>query len=335
LRLPWRALLAVGLSVGLTAALIRGLEGRAVLDLLRGTDPRWVGASFAVYATTYLLRALRWRVLLGRAQVSIATLLPISAVHILLNNVLPSRLGEVSYPVLLKRQTGLGLDEGVVTLALSRLLDLLTLAAIFLVAVVWVGQSPGTTLGSLPVLALSAAFALLVLLAGLRPLAALAHRAVARGARGRGRTGAWLGRLAPLVARVREAIERSAGLGPLLAGGVLTLGIWAGKFLAFTWMVRAMAPDGAAALMGFWSVVLGSTAAELTTLTPFHGVVGLGTYETAWAGVFVLALGVDRQSAVLTGFGVHGLTLVFSFVLGGLGLLALRRETRGAAASRG
>ena len=71
--------------------------------------------------------------------------------------------------------------------------------------------------------------------------------------------------------------------------------------------------------------MIGSTAAELTTITPFHGVAGMGTYEWAWTVVFHGVLGIDKSVALLTAFGVHVMLLFFSIILGGLAYLGLRR----------
>jgi len=70
-------------------------------------------------------------------------------------------------------------------------------------------------------------------------------------------------------------------------------------------------------------IVLGTTAAELTTILPIHGVGGFGTYESAWAGAYYL-LGFTKQLAIKAAFSFHLIALLYSVILGVGSLILLK-----------
>ncbi len=323
----WRELLAVALTVGLVWWLLRGLEWEKI-RAFASSRPELVLVAFVIYALSYVARAMRWKVLLNRHDLSFRDLYLITSAHIMYNNLLPSRIGELSYVVLLRQKKGLTAADGVVSLVVSRFLDFITLGLIFLLSVAsFRGAHSVEAFRDLPLVAISS---VLLLSAGLVAMPTITTR-----------VHQWLNRelaSAPpesLRARIErtaermvETFERTAGTASYLKAGLLSLVIWYAKFLSFTLMVHAMHDAGTAARMSFWGVVIGSTAAELTTITPFHGVAGMGTYEWAWKVVFHDVLGIDEQVSILTGFGVHVFLLFFSILLGGLAYLGLRRITR-------
>ena len=79
----------------------------------------------ALYLLLYLLfRAVRWRVLLGN-QVALSDLFHIQNVGQMLTQLLPFRLGDVARAVLVGQQPGLTVPQGVTTMVVERLLDML------------------------------------------------------------------------------------------------------------------------------------------------------------------------------------------------------------------
>ncbi len=326
----WRELLAAALTLSLLGWLLSRLDWARVRPFVTHIDPVLVGAAFLVYAASYVARALRWQLLLQRRDLTFADLYLITSAHIMFNNLLPSRIGELSYVVLLKQQRGVTTADGVVSLLVSRFLDFITLGLIFLLSVAsFRGTHAVQAFKNLPLVAVSSVVVLSIGLAALPRLTVACHAWLRRDL-GRLVPGSLRARIERGAERVVETFERTAGTAVYLKAGLLSLVIWYAKFLAFTFMVHAMHDAGTVSRMSFFTVVIGSTAAELTTITPFHGVAGIGTYETAWAWVFHNVLGIDQNLAILTGFGVHILTLFFSIVLGGLAYLALRLRVRAA-----
>jgi uncharacterized membrane protein YbhN (UPF0104 family) len=211
------------------------------------------------------------------------------SVHLIaLNFALPFKLGEVSFPLLMKRAFALPYARSAGILLLARLLDLGAVAAILLAAATLVLPA-GAPRWAPPVLLLAAV------------AAALAPPALAA--------------LAPTVQGWAARLRRPL-LDHLLAGGAsletghrrlralaLTLAIWAAH-AAVGWLATsAVAPEVPLA-----AVVLAAAAANLAFALPVPTVAGLGPPQAAWVGAMTFA-GVAFEVAVLAALVCHALLL--------------------------
>jgi len=100
-------------------------------------DPRPAVVGLVAYAALTSVRAARFVV--AGARLPFGAMFRITAVHAALLRVMPLRSGELAYAILLKRQGGGGLTEGIAALLMLRILDLaavLPLATAILIA--WV-----------------------------------------------------------------------------------------------------------------------------------------------------------------------------------------------------
>ncbi|NPA53179.1 MAG: UPF0104 family protein, partial [Aquificae bacterium] len=66
--------------------------------------------------------------------------------------------------------------------------------------------------------------------------------------------------------------------------------------------------------ISFLESFFASSAGDLTTILPIHGIAGIGTYEGGFAGVLIF-LGVDKETAFLASVFVHIFILVSSFLI--------------------
>ncbi|MEO0423845.1 MAG: lysylphosphatidylglycerol synthase domain-containing protein [Pseudomonadota bacterium] len=251
---------------------------------------------------SYLARAARLfdycRAIVGHAP--LATL-RLSLLHNLFNNLLPMRTGEAAFPLLMKRYFGARYVDTGLSLLWLRVLDLaaLTLLAALVVA----------TGSALPPLARGLAIALAFASAGgLLALPWLVRRLPGRQDGGRAQR---------LIHAIGSALPASTAA--YARAVLLTLVAWAGKGLAFVWLVlqfTALTPPTAA---------VGVAAGELSSVLPVHGVAGSGTYEAAMVGALV-AVGADHDVALLAAVNVHLLLLGAALALGTVAL-ALPRPT--------
>lgn len=215
-------------------------------------------------------------------------------IHNALNNLLPARTGELSFPVLLRREFDIGVTRSIAALVWLRLLDL---GALLGVAAATLGVVEyGATLG------IAVAVAVLLLpFAGWRVLRGRSDGAPNRNA--------WLERL-------RSGLPATPGA--LTATVAWTLLHWATKIVAYGWLVHRIAdvPRGPA--------VLGAAAGELTSVLPIHGLAGAGTYE---AGVILALrpLGIDLEPAVVGAVNLHLFVLVVSVMAASIALVFGRR----------
>lgn len=116
-------------SVVITVVLLGDLVGRvnwAEFDqlLARVALTGWVGALLA-YLALNLFRAMRFRILLDKRDSPWRILIPITLYHNFLVRVLPFKLGELSYVVLLRSRLNYSMEEGVSSLFGARILELL------------------------------------------------------------------------------------------------------------------------------------------------------------------------------------------------------------------
>lgn len=108
---------------------------------IQQTDPRYLLGT-AVYLLIYLfLRAVRWRFLLGN-RISQAKLFHIQNVGQMLTQLLPFRLGDVARAVLVGQQPGLTVPQGVSTMVVERLLDMLLMVLLLPLALLQIGTLP-------------------------------------------------------------------------------------------------------------------------------------------------------------------------------------------------
>jgi hypothetical protein len=274
-----------------------------VLASIGHVQPGDVGVYLGLTACTYLLRAWRFRALISLAT-SLPRLYGIVSLHTLLVNLLPFSAGDLSYPVLLKR-FGISRDlvEGIPSLLVVRLQDVLITAALVPVALVWLGH------GALLRDAAEARWplALLVVAAG-ATLAFVAHRPLARSALGR--------RVAPTVRRVWSDVR---GLHPRVWLVTLALGLLARlvAIVGVSYLFRGVGIPLSPA-----TVLLITTLYTLLPLLPVNVVAGIGVTE-AFLVICFVASGIDRGVAATASLQVHGLQLLTAVVLAGIGLLQL------------
>ncbi|MCU0765808.1 MAG: flippase-like domain-containing protein [Gammaproteobacteria bacterium] len=279
------------------SALLAGLVGAvhwtvgwpALLAPWRELPATHLAGLLALAALSYVLRAVRAHDAL-RAQTGsrFLPMLRVTVLHTTANNLLPMRLGEAAFPLLVRRYFGLRLTRGTLALAWIRLMDLHVLALVGIVA--WLLSAADRLL---PSIALAAA--ILALPAAVRLLPIVARRFTARGLAGR------------LLRAVRDTGPADAfELARLYLWTVLS---WGAKLAAFAAIVAHFldAPAG--------TLLAGIVGAELSSVLPFHGVAGAGSYEAAMVAA-LYPLGVAPAAALGAAVNLHlfllGVTLLSS-----------------------
>ena len=140
--------LRVAISVGLAAVLLvlflRTLDFAAVGSAIRSAHVGWLVAAVAAnLVATPLLRSWRWGLLLTRAGTPSAfDLNSATSIGFAASTLLPARAGEIVRPVALARRAGLPIAPCLASVALERLIDLVTCIFLLVVYTVrWAQQS--------------------------------------------------------------------------------------------------------------------------------------------------------------------------------------------------
>lgn len=251
-----------------------------------------LGLAILLVFISYGLRALRLYLqfqpqLRGHFWVCLKLMLQ----HTLLNNLLPMRSGEASFPILMQRYFQIPIATSVPTLFWFRLLDLLSillLASISLGILVWgLAWSVGITGGIVILFLLS--FHLQ------RPLLKSVSARLPEKHQG-------------LLTMVEAGLPSSYTV--FLSTTLWTFVNWLVKLAAFCWVLTQFIE------LDFATALLGSIGGEITSILPIHGIAGAGTYE---AGI-VAALSLVKapiNDALIGAVNVH-LFLLSCSLLGGL-----------------
>jgi uncharacterized membrane protein YbhN (UPF0104 family) len=94
--------------------------------------------------------------------------------------------------------------------------------------------------------------------------------------------------------------------------------VWIALYLTFYLTILAFRVD-----IEFAQSVVGSTGGVLAAVLPINSFGSLGTLEAGWAGGFIMS-GMDKNSAIITGFGYHIVVFISSAALAIISL-ALKR----------
>jgi hypothetical protein len=241
-------------------------------------------------------------------------------------DLLPARLGSLSYVVVLNRNLGLPFEAAASTLVVMLVFDFLTLSPFVLVALLLAPTAASALPGPLLV-GLAAGYFLIVL--GLawkivpvtRLLVRLFRKAMGFfGAESRPKVHRAFGKLDETVAALSGIQSRPIAFPLFLLSSVIRLLKYLSLYALLLAILRHQGIGPAD--LALWKVILAVTAAELTSLLPVKGIADFGTWESAWVLAFAM-MGLDRETAVLSGFSLHLVTNLFEYGFAALALLAV------------
>lgn len=295
-----RRVLSAALAVTVTAAVLYFFLTPEILAALAtafsSADPVAMALALVLVLGVQYLRAWRFSALtFGGAELPSPALVRIALQLNFLNFALPFRLGEFSYPALMRAAFAEPVLRSLGVLLVARLLDLAAVGAILLslLAMLGVGGrfSSAAGLCALALVALPFA-ALLVKDAITRRLMRLGEdRPVIAGA-----------------AAHLASISRRAACAAL----VLSLVLW----LVFGF-AAALIAEAAVGGLSPLVAMLGAAGGNLAFALPVNGVLGLGPSQAAFVGLAVPA-GASFEAAVTAALVLHAVVLTSAFVFGGL-----------------
>src|SRR5439155_8503265 len=252
-----RPLLGLAISALCVGLLLRAVSPAEIGRSLRAGDPTVLLPAAALYFVGSFVRSVRWHALLHGQQVSLWLLFRTLIIGLMVNDLVPLRLGEVARVFLLARNASVPVGTSLASIVVERVFDGVALTALLGLGIVLSGQT-----GWLLPLAGGSTGLFAVATGGLL-WAALWPRPARR--LGYWAAGFLPGRFGGVMRRLIDGVL--AGLGPLADGAIL------GRVLALSllsWFVEAMmyivvmagfhVPGGLAA--GF----IGTAAANLASL---------------------------------------------------------------------
>ena len=318
-RFTKRKIFAFIISFLLVLFLFSQIESAELIKIFIELNPLYLVAGFFIYILAYMFRALRFYLLLNK-EVRLRDLFNIVCVHNMVNNILPARTGELSYILLLGKLHHKKSGEGIASLFIARVFDLITISSLFFISIFVVKDIPDVMMKAIVGIALFLAFIVILTITLLffgesflenikrfikfihldKPFI---HFAFKKG---------------------EETIQgfekiKTNGMMTFMALMIISFSIWLSLYLFGYLLVIAMGIH-----LSYFTVLMASTFAVFTTLLPIQGIAGFGTMEGGWALGFI-AIGLSKEVAISSGFGYHIITLIFLFTLGSYGFLMLKK----------
>lgn len=219
--------------------------------------------------------------------------------HNLLNNLLPMRSGEVSFPLLMRQYFGANIAYTSAGLVLLRLLDLQVLLCIGCLAFMAYSQIPAWLWSAFPILVLA-------------PLLLLPTTPMLR----------WL------LSKIKQPklhhilqqliLAMPPHFKALFRSWILTWICWGVKIVVFALVLRWFADTD------WWRAIGVCIGGELSSVLPIHAPAGLGTYEASMLAAGRV-MGIQGNWILFAGVQLHILMIV-STLIGGLVALMLKRK---------
>jgi hypothetical protein len=319
-------LLSVLISVLLLAWLSQRIEGDQLAGTLAALHIPALLVFMGISLAGTLLRAWRYKLLLAPEPVGWGSILGVTFIRNLFVDLLPARIGSLSYVYVLNRRLGFPLASAASTFMLAVLLDFLTLSPFLVVSLLWVGL--GTSMFSAGwILAFSLGFlvVLFCILWQIVPLTRLITRWLLKILKAVGweerKQAHQLKILGEQTAAALARFQRRRIFWPIYG---ISLLIRLAKYASLFALLFALLFSHGFTLrtLSFGKTILGITAAEFTSVLPVKGLAGFGTWESAWSLAFQL-MDFDPGLAVLSGIGVHLITNCFEYLLGILAILVI------------
>ncbi|MGH7710964.1 MAG: lysylphosphatidylglycerol synthase transmembrane domain-containing protein, partial [Gemmatimonadaceae bacterium] len=154
MKIGWRGILGIAISVLLLAWTLRGVELSEVARVLGESNVALFLLSTVVATTIFPLRALRWRYILWpvKERLPLGPLWRATAIGMMVNNIIPARAGEIARAYAVSReQREVRFPAAIASLAIDRVIDAILIIFLLIVAMVDPGFPRDTLIAGQPV----------------------------------------------------------------------------------------------------------------------------------------------------------------------------------------
>jgi uncharacterized protein (TIRG00374 family) len=306
-----RILFSILITVVIIVILFTQISLKDLSTLLKNIDPFWAILGTGVYLIALLARAFRFKWLIHSREIPLLELFKISILYHLSLMVLPSKLGELSYPYLLNRSSRMSITEGMASLIASRVYDFFTFVIIFLFASM--GFQSFFKINPFFIILFSVILIGLILLLFFHMDNILKYFSKAVGSISRwiglenSPSSQWIQRKIHETAEDFYAIKAKKTYFPVTAATLISWMMIFGMFYAY---LRGFGIE-----VPFLKVIFGSAIGVVANALPISGIGNWGTLEVGWAAGFLI-VGLTKEKAIASGFGVHIFVFVICAVLG-------------------
>lgn len=281
-----------------------------IFNIFIGLDPLWalLGAGFYIISTYF--RALRFRWLIYSKEIPIQELFKVSIFYNLSIMILPSKLGELSFPYFLKKISGRSITEGLATLITSRVYDFFILIILLLLSSIgfinYLEVSSYWILFLLLILTLLTVILFLYINYILKLISNLLRFFSYKKVLSNWKLLKWIQRKINEIAEDFYAIKAKRKIFPVVLSSLIS---WIMIFFTFYAFIR-----GFGIKLPFLSIAFSSTLAIITSAIPISTFGNWGMLELGWTAGFLMA-GLSKEDAIASGFGVHIILFLICLIL--------------------
>jgi hypothetical protein len=305
------------LSVLVTIFLVWFLVSQISLQNLKGITTQikfshiLLGGIF--YTTSYFFLALRWKMLIYSKRVSLTQLLPITSLHITMNQIMPVKSGELSYIYLTNKLCSLPVEEGIATLLVARVFDIMILLSFVLLSAMTLW---GWHLFSPLELVVVAVFIILLPMLILFPLIQYSEKFYSLlerfSLRGRAKDFGFLNRAVKKVAETIRCLNDIHSQKIYIPLFFITLIIMLLRYATFCTLTMGSKAD-----LALLPSIVVTTAFLLAFTLPIQGIGGFGTAEAGLTLGFI-SVSINKDLAILSSFSLHLIHIMYFLILGGI-----------------
>ena len=322
-----RVILMIAVTAALLGLWLATVDLRAMGQALMRAHPAWIAVAAAGSLLHLVVRAVRWRAILGPAAraVPLMDLWRYTFIGYAVTFAIPGRAGEVVRPALLWRRGGTPFGEALGSILVERVLDVATLAGMLLAFTLIEPESSPVAMRRIAfILAVAAVGGLLALALAARFMQSAAGAFVAR-------TTGWLptrlrAPLRGLLVALLDSLGRIASVRAFLTISALSLLTWTPVILTLFAGLRATDIEAPVAAP---LALVPLTALGIAIPTP----AGVGGYHAAMTWGLTHLMGAEAGPAAAAAVVTHAASVLPILVVGlyacwreGLTLSALRRN---------
>jgi len=308
----WRAL-SLLIAAVVVIYMLNLVEWQAFLSVVRRLSVGHLVGALLAYVLLNFFRALRYQALLNRVDISPLFIFPIGLFHNFLVRLLPFKLGEVAYIVMMRNRLSVNINEGVSSLFGSRLLELLVIVLVAAVSLLLSGEILPNQSGLVILLVAGCLFAAVL---GLYYSAALIRqfKRIASSI-----LPATLGeKTSPKIAALADEFETLHQPCVFAKALFWSLFTYSSSFAVNFILLQAVGLDGD---WSAWIIII--SIGMFATAFPFN-ISGFGAVELGWAFGLTQLAAYSVGEATSIGLMLNGSQLIFAAFSGIGGLVALR-----------
>jgi uncharacterized membrane protein YbhN (UPF0104 family) len=313
------------LSIGLIWLLLSQIEIEEFVQTFTHIYLPGLFAFFIIALLGAMLRAWRYRLLLQPNHISWSNILIVTFIRNLFVDLLPARIGSLSYIYVLNRSMKYSFESAASSFVLAFVLDFLTLSPFLVLSILAVGLG-ATSLSNITLIVISVAFFILLFfifwkISQIALILLHVYRRILKLFRQERKKWAETSekKMQLTIAELTTIRKRKIDW-PLF---ILSLGIRLAKYLSLYFLLFSLLRSHGFLLsdLSFSKTILGITGAEISSALPIKGIGGFGTWESAWTLTLML-LGFEKRLAILSS-SIHLVTNTFEYILGIASILVL------------